>query len=81
MIKRIIGPEHKNMSKHNEHWLNLDTIAQVEVTSEETAHPIESGLLPNREPGWRPRSQDPRQCVTLAVKRRSILPRNCPPAI
>jgi len=63
MIKRIIGPEHKNMSEHNEHWLNLDTIAQVEVTSEETAHPIESGLLPNREPGWRPRSQDSRQCV------------------
>src|SRR5262249_1125546 len=35
-----------------EHWLNLDVIAQVEVTSEEMAHPIESGLLPNSESGW-----------------------------
>ena len=52
MIKRIISPEHKNISEHHEHWLNLDTIAQVEVTSEEMAHPIESGLLPDSESGW-----------------------------
>ena len=52
MIKRIIGPEHKIKSAGNEHWLTLDTIAQVELTSEEMAHPIESGLLPNSESGW-----------------------------
>ena len=46
MIKRIIGPEHKIK------WLTVDTIAQVELTSEEMAHPIESGLLPNSESGW-----------------------------
>ena len=38
MIKRIIGPEHRNLSGANEHWLNLDTIAHVEVTSEDMAH-------------------------------------------
>jgi hypothetical protein len=56
------------MSEHNEHWLNLDTIAQVEVTSEETAHPIESGLFPNREPGWEAAQPGP-QTVRLLFER------------
>jgi hypothetical protein len=53
MIKRIIGPENKEISMANEPWLNLDALAQVELTSEDEAHPVESGLLPKRESGWR----------------------------
>ncbi|BCA53831.1 hypothetical protein W02_09710 [Nitrospira sp. KM1] len=34
-------------------WLNVDTLATVEITSEDSAHPIESALLPGRAPGWR----------------------------
>ena len=34
-------------------WLDLDRLAQVEVTSEDAAHPIESALVPGAESGWR----------------------------
>ncbi len=53
MLKRIIGQDTQNVAPANQHWLNLDALAQVEVTSEDAAHPIESGLLPGSESGWR----------------------------
>ena len=53
MLKRIIGQDSQNVSPAGPHWLNLDALAQVEVTSEDAAHPIESGLLPGSESGWR----------------------------
>jgi hypothetical protein len=53
MLKRIIGQETQGVSPANQHWLTVDTLAQVEVTSEDPAHPIESGLLPGVESGWR----------------------------
>jgi hypothetical protein len=34
-------------------WLDPEQVAQVEVTSEDAAHPIEAALLPGRESGWR----------------------------
>lgn len=34
-------------------WLPLSEIAQVEITSEDANHPIESALLPNPGNGWR----------------------------
>jgi len=67
MIKRIIGPEAKNLSG-NEHWLNLDDLVQVEVTSEDGAHPIESGLLAKSESGWRAGQSGP-QTVRLIFDR------------
>jgi len=33
--------------------LNVEHLAQVEVTSEAAAHPIESALIPGAGPGWR----------------------------
>ena len=62
MLKRIIGQE--TQSPANQHWLNLDTLAQVEVTSEDAAHPIESGLLPGSGSGWRAAQPGP-QTVRL----------------
>jgi hypothetical protein len=53
MRKRIIGEDTRDVSPANQHWLNLDALAQVEVTSEDAAHPIESGLLPGTQSGWR----------------------------
>ena len=65
MLKRIIiGQEPQVVSPANEQWLNLDALAQVEVTSEEAAHPIESGLLPGSEAGWRAAQPGP-QTVRL----------------
>jgi hypothetical protein len=33
-------------------WLNIEELAEVEITSEDVAHPIESALQPGRS-GWR----------------------------
>ena len=34
-------------------WLDLERLAQVEVSSEEEAHPIEGALIPGAGAGWR----------------------------
>jgi len=34
-------------------WLDLEQIAQVEITSEDDGHPIESALIENNDSGWR----------------------------
>jgi len=62
MLKRIIGQG--EIAPANQHWLNLDALAQVEVTSEDAAHPIESGLLPGTASGWRAAQPGP-QTVRL----------------
>src|ERR1700751_3478067 len=36
-----------------EHWLDVGSVAVVEVTSEDDAYPIESALLAGGERGWR----------------------------
>ena len=53
MLKRIIGQHPSDVSPSEQHWLDLEALAQVEVTSEEPTHPIESGLLPTGGSGWR----------------------------
>jgi hypothetical protein len=34
-------------------WVDLEDLAEVEITSEDPAHPIESALLPGGTAGWR----------------------------
>jgi hypothetical protein len=53
MRKRIIPPVQKGTFPTDEEWLDLERLAQVEITSEDAAHPIESALLPDRGTGWR----------------------------
>ena len=53
MRKRIFNQGPQGVSPLTQQWLDLETLAQVEVTSEDAAHPIESGLLPGNSPGWR----------------------------
>ena len=43
--KRIIDRDRTKASDADEHWLDLDGLAEVEVTSEDVAHPVESALL------------------------------------
>jgi hypothetical protein len=64
MLKRIIGQETQNVAPSDPQWFNVDALAQVEITSEEAAHPIESGLLPGIESGWRAAQPGP-QTVRL----------------
>ncbi len=53
MRKRIIAPTQQETASPDEDWLKLESLAEVEITSEEAAHPIESALLPGRASGWR----------------------------
>jgi len=53
MRKRILDLTQKQAASDDSNWLNLDNLADVEITSEDPAHPIECALLPNRTSGWR----------------------------
>src|SRR5688500_7639752 len=53
MRKRIIGPGPATPPPAGWDWLDLAHLAQVEVTSEDAAHPVESALVPGSGPGWR----------------------------
>ncbi len=55
MRKRIVAQEQeqKGPTSPGQGWLNVEELAEVEITSEDPAHPIESALLPGRGSGWR----------------------------
>ena len=53
MRKRMITPDRQEAVSPDQDWLNVENLALVEITSEDTAHPIESALLSGGTPGWR----------------------------
>jgi hypothetical protein len=53
MRKRIINQDPQSVSPVDQRWLDLQRLAQVELTSEEAAYPIEAALIPSAESGWR----------------------------
>ena len=53
MRKRIITPVQQETAPPDLEWLNMEGLAEVEITSEDAAHPIDSALLPGRASGWR----------------------------
>lgn len=53
MRKRIINQNPQNVSPIGESWIDLQCLAQVELTSEDAAHPIEAALIPGFGSGWR----------------------------
>jgi hypothetical protein len=53
MRKRIITQVPRDAARLDEEWLNVEHLAQVEVTSEDAANPVESALVPGTERGWR----------------------------
>ena len=54
MQKRVTtSPAPKDLAIPDQDWLDMEQLAQVEVTSEDSAHPIEAALVPGRESGWR----------------------------
>jgi len=53
MRKKLITPDRLD-KPHPEHdWLDLERLAEVEISSEDAFHPIESALLPDGRGGWR----------------------------
>jgi hypothetical protein len=52
MRKRIIDRSSKEPSSADQDWLDLERLAQVEITSEDAGHPVESALTAGGGPGW-----------------------------
>jgi hypothetical protein len=53
MRKRIIGQGPREVAAAEPGWLDLDLLAQVEITSEDADYPVESALIPGTGLGWR----------------------------
>jgi len=53
MRKRIIGQDLGKVAAAEPNWIDLEPLAQVEVTSEDAGYPIESALIPGMGPAWR----------------------------
>jgi hypothetical protein len=53
MRKRQISPTPLSVPPSGEAWLDVDSAALVEVTSEENGYPIESALQGGETQGWR----------------------------
>ena len=52
MRKRVIAPPPPDISLPTDNWLDVEDLAEVELTSEDAAHPIESALVPGEGSGW-----------------------------
>jgi len=52
MRKKTISQTVKELSPADQDWLDVASLAQVEITSERATHPIEFALIPGRGPGW-----------------------------
>jgi hypothetical protein len=53
MRKRIMNQNTQNDSPVDQSWIDLQHLAQVELTSEDAAHPIEAALMHSFGSGWR----------------------------
>ena len=53
MRKRLIAAVQQDPLPLDQDWLNIENLAEVELTSEDAEHPIEFALLPGRGSGWR----------------------------
>jgi hypothetical protein len=53
MRKRLINDAGLTPSPTSEGWLDIEELAEAEITSEDPGHPIESALLPGDGTGWR----------------------------
>ncbi|HET6779290.1 MAG TPA: hypothetical protein VFH26_10410 [Gemmatimonadales bacterium] len=52
MQKRLVDTQAPGSAIADE-WLDLESMARVELTSEDPDHPIETALVPNEGSGWR----------------------------
>ena len=68
MRKRIIAPVPNDAALPEDKWLDLEALAEVEVSSEGATHPVEFGLLPGRPSGWRAAGAGP-QVIRLLFDR------------
>ena len=74
MRKRVIKPAASEVATAEQGWLDVEELAQVEVTSEDAAHPVESALVPGEGGGWRA-AQPGEQTIRLVFDRPQRLSR------
>ena len=53
MRKTLIDPASKAISGSPDHWLDIEQLSRVEISSEEAERPIESAITLGCSPGWR----------------------------
>jgi hypothetical protein len=53
MRKRIISQGTQDVILPDQNWLDLENLAEAELTSEDASHPIEAALKPGDGAGWR----------------------------
>jgi hypothetical protein len=73
MRKKIINRSSKEPVSTDHTWLDLERLAQVEITSEETGHPVESALSAGGGPGsgWPVKPGNKRFACSLMNRRHS----------
>lgn len=64
MRKRLSTRGSQDVIPSDKNWLDLENLAEAELTSEDAAYPIESALKPGEGPGWRA-SESGQQTVRL----------------
>lgn len=74
MRKRTIQAAMQEAMPLDQDWLDVEALAEVEITSEDAAYPIESALLPDRAPGWRAATPG-KQTIRLVFSRPQRLQR------
>jgi hypothetical protein len=74
MRKRLIASAHQSTATLHPGWLELESAAVVEVTSEDKAYPIESALLVGKGHGWRA-SKPGKQTLRLIFDEPKVLRR------
>jgi len=74
MRKRIIIPANQETVRPDMEWLNLEELAEIEITSEDAAHPIEFALLPDQFSGWRA-AESGKQTIRLVFDQPQTLQR------
>lgn len=52
-MRKQLMPHTRDESVLSPPWLEVGSLAQVELTSEDPAYPIDAALLPHTAPGWR----------------------------
>ena len=69
MRKRVIGHGPREVAAVEPGWLDLERLAQVEITSEDVDHPIESALIPVQARVGGPRSLGSRRSASGLMSR------------
>ena len=64
MRKRVMSPDSHETASNEQAWLDLEHLAQVEISSEAPGYPIEAALLPGAQTGWQA-AQPGRQTIRL----------------